>query len=189
LGYLDKEMTIMGILSTFCLAIIVLVIKELDSPLLQPVWSSSCYYIVAALGLILLAALFFYKQRSYLAWYYGQICLKICCHPDEVRGFIDDADSWETWISYQLAFTFLGFAFGEIVVAVLNANAEPGNGRVLGHAFFQLCCSVGLLLIALGVGFIQAYVLTKTREDEYPYQHAFKDIWDVVKHIASRSSR
>src|SRR6266542_7101379 len=79
LDYLDKEMTIMGILSGFCVAVLALVVDKIalakDSPSLASLWSRQENHWLIGLTALLLAALLFYLQRSYLAFYYGQIAL------------------------------------------------------------------------------------------------------------------
>jgi hypothetical protein len=83
LQYLDKEMTIMGILSTFCVAVVALVLDRVGSaePSKQTffyfLWKNQSFYIVLGSSCIALAAALFYQQRSALAWFYGQISLSI----------------------------------------------------------------------------------------------------------------
>src|SRR4051812_24717195 len=78
LDYLDKEMTIMGILSTFCVIVSGGALDRIagsDKAYFKDVWNNGSPYILLGSVFALLAALFFYLQRSLLAWYYGQISL------------------------------------------------------------------------------------------------------------------
>jgi len=74
-------MTIMGILSTFCVAVVALVldkvlgVKEGEHAFLSDVWKFGQYYIATASALMLISGLVFYRQRSLIARYYGGICL------------------------------------------------------------------------------------------------------------------
>jgi len=73
LEYLDREMTIMGILSTFSVALAALVIERIASAqtltVLQMVWDKSAIYLLVGSASALVGAALFYKQRSLLAWY------------------------------------------------------------------------------------------------------------------------
>lgn len=122
LQYLDKEMTIMGILSTFCVAAIALVLDRVGSAEPQKqtffycLWKNQSHNIILGSSCIALSAVFFYLQRSALAWFYGQISLSIDS-PDvngiDTKEWYKDADSWATWVPYQNAFAALtiGIAF------------------------------------------------------------------------------
>lgn len=119
LEYLDKEMAIMGLLSTFSVLVIGLTVNAslaADRGELKNVWPFGHWYLLSGSFWMLVAALLFYRQRSLLAYYYGQIAL---C---SVRGssgeyaklndVLADADAWITWFFYQTAFACLiaGFA-------------------------------------------------------------------------------
>jgi hypothetical protein len=75
LDYLDKEMTIMGVLSTFCLAVPALFFeriiaaneKSIGHDFLNRLVSMGSIYMITASVLMLFAAMYFYKQRSLLA--------------------------------------------------------------------------------------------------------------------------
>jgi hypothetical protein len=123
LDYLDKEMTIMGILSAFSVAapagILVTVIGK-DSQVAASVWSSSQLFLIAASIVCVLAASLFYKQRSDLAWFYGQISLvqsrggtdqKLT---EQLDNWLKEADAWSTWWPYCCGFTCLVTGFGRV---------------------------------------------------------------------------
>src|SRR5690348_5833837 len=98
-GYLDKEMSIMGILSGVSVVApggILSAVMASDKSAATQLWSSSSYIIVAGAALCIIAGLCFYKQRSRLAWFYGQICLTEALNPDDsdaIREWLRDADS------------------------------------------------------------------------------------------------
>jgi hypothetical protein len=81
LEYLDKEMTIMGILSTFCVAAAALVIDRVGSAehdsFFGGLAKSHIVQVLIGSGLLILAGLYFYLQRSTLAFFYGSICMSI----------------------------------------------------------------------------------------------------------------
>lgn len=81
LDYLDKEMTIAGILSTFCIASLLVCINSFILPgkdgQINIFWKESPWYCGLGLTGFLGAALSFYRQRSLLAYYYGQISLNM----------------------------------------------------------------------------------------------------------------
>ncbi len=132
LEYLDKEMTIMGILSAFCVAVPSLFIERIFSVNQDSVfkWFIAqfydnglwCYSLASIL--MLFAAALFYKQRSKLAWYYGQISLEIAL-PDYTKRKYDEwlreADSWVAWLPYNLAFWISVFAGFEFLFAILSS--------------------------------------------------------------------
>src|SRR5262245_6694838 len=48
---------------------------ETKAKLLFDVWVRGHWFLIIGSSVILFAALAFYRQRSLLAWYYGQLCL------------------------------------------------------------------------------------------------------------------
>ena len=70
-----------------------------------------------------LAAGAFYQQRSWLAWFYGQISLSdIRVHENgqDVKEWLLDADSWATWVPYRYAFYLAGLGLGEYTMAMVG---------------------------------------------------------------------
>jgi hypothetical protein len=129
LEYLDWEMTIMGILSTFCVAIVALVLDRVGSAepvkdtLFSALWAHERTCVLLGSLCVGSAAACFYKQRSRLAWFYGQICLSVDSPKVSqiaTEEWLRDADSWATWIPYQSGFTAL------IIGAVLYSFALIG---------------------------------------------------------------
>jgi hypothetical protein len=109
--YLDKEMTIMGILSAFavaCPAAVLNAVGGTPSPWAEAIGNEGRRLALVGSGLMLLAALLFYKQRSRLAYYYGQVALEQARSNDDlVRNHMIEADSWKTWVPYHGAFAWL----------------------------------------------------------------------------------
>jgi hypothetical protein len=132
LEYLDKEMTIMGILSTFCVAAVALVLDRIGSAdldkrtLFTLLWRDQRLFVLLGSACVALAATFFYQQRSALAWFYGQISLSIESPSINRIGTDDwyrDADSWATWIPYQSAFTALTIGIAFYAYSLITAAA------------------------------------------------------------------
>ena len=131
LEYLDKEMTIMGILSTFCVASVALVLDRIGgaeptkNTLFSQIWCKEHSYVLLGTALTAAAGALFYMQRSAIAWYYGQITLSI--ESPKLNGistdeWYRDADSWATWIPYQSAFTSLCIGAGFFLLALLQVS-------------------------------------------------------------------
>jgi hypothetical protein len=126
LDYLDKEMTIMGILSAFAVAapagILVTSIGK-DSAIANQLWSSAEVFILAGSTLCLMASGFFYKERSLLAAYFGKISfLQTDTHDPryrkELKEWLDQANSFATWWPYCCAFTLLFAGFAEYLAGI-----------------------------------------------------------------------
>jgi hypothetical protein len=122
LKYLDKEMTIMGILSGFCVTVLALGIKlwsGTDSPRVDCVVRAAPISLALGALMLLLAALAFYRQRSLLAWYFGQLSLQASGYETgkSIVDWLRDADGWDTWMNYQRGFWLLVSTSCELVVA------------------------------------------------------------------------
>jgi hypothetical protein len=164
LEYLDKEMTIMGILSSFAIAGVGLFIKDIVSAepqkqvLLCSLWSHSWLYILCGSGSILVSAGLFYRQRAELAWYYGQIALAMDSANEGREGELrKEADSWAAWISYFSAFKFLWIGILAYTWAFLRLKEKIG----------------GAWLIALGAcvavyGLAECFLLLRFRYEDNP---------------------
>ena len=114
LEYLDKEMTIMGILSTFCVAAAALVVDRVASAekdsLFHSLAGTHPFQVFLGAGLLMGAGLFFYLQRSRLAHFYGSICMSVAepdCTEWDTQRWLVEAYSWATWIKYRIAFLLL----------------------------------------------------------------------------------
>jgi hypothetical protein len=132
LEYLDKEMTIMGLLSTFDVAVTGLILNASlgqQRGELQTVWQSGHWYLVTASFWMLLAALIFYRQRSLLAYYYGQIALSAvdqsCADYRNIESALKEANSWTTWFLYRVAFACTIVGFFNYGLALVSTVASP----------------------------------------------------------------
>lgn len=136
LDYLDKEMTIQGILSAFCVGVAgvvfdrVLGLKD-ASAFIQHLQQASHIFIVALGAGLLVAAGFFYLQRSRLAWLSGQISFAVTCGMQDMvlpedTNRLEDAlaigNSWSLWNSYKFGISFIFVGAAELGLAILFAE-------------------------------------------------------------------
>ena len=138
LGYLDKEMNIMGILSVFCVLTVAGIASAFKDAKLNGdtvaavLWTRGSIYFVCGCFCSLFAGLFFYRQRSLLAWYYGQICLsEISGQNGPLENWLAEADGWTTWRWYQAAFATLVAGFAEFSLGVLAMKFDWISGGPL----------------------------------------------------------
>jgi hypothetical protein len=162
LDYLDKEMTIMGILSTFCILTMGFVAEKLFFPekeSLYKFWQSVNILCVFGLSGFLFAAFSFYRQRSLLAWFYGQLSLyKAKGDDQEVDNLLNNSDSWYNWRWYQAGFGFLALAFLELGAACLSSvHAFIGRYEIIIGVIIFIICAICTSF------FIIAY-------NKYPYE-------------------
>ncbi len=155
LGYLDKEMTIMGVLCAFSIALAGLATDHLLAAsqgsfygdILHNVDGKICALTGSAMALI--AGISFYLQRSLLAWYYGQMALEVSLKPpaEDVDRLLTEADGWGTWLRYQVGCTILSFAFVCYAAAVLVALAGQSPGWVPWALLGALAAIVTVLTV------------------------------------------
>jgi hypothetical protein len=133
LDYLDKEMTIMGILSAFSVAApagVLVTVMGKDGQV-AALWNSASLFVIAGSVFCVLAASLFYKERSNLAWFYGQISLVQARGGDETKlatqlaDWFRDADAWSTWLPYFCGFILLLTGFTEYLLAIIFFAAPP----------------------------------------------------------------
>jgi len=86
--------------------------------------------VLAAIAGLVTAALFFYLQRSTLAWHYGEISFAVAT---ELAGGAGEADaasvleslegahSWSAWNRYKFGWSFLAVTAVEILLALFCA--------------------------------------------------------------------
>jgi hypothetical protein len=148
LEYLHIEMTIMGILSAFCVAAMGLIFSSVitaDKGFAPELWKAGSWYILAGTFLMALGALSFYRQRSTLAWYYGQLCLSV--QPVKViksstEELLEEADSWNSWLHYHLGFSFTCAALIEYGVAVLASLKPVLASAQMAFAVSSIVCAI-----------------------------------------------
>jgi hypothetical protein len=173
--YLDKEMTIMGVLSAFTVAGAALTLDRTlgakDAPLLSALWSDSSSFLVLGAGSLFLGALEFYRQRSLLAYYYGQILLSRT--PLEyVHGtwlsLLEDADAWDAWSHYKNGFAFLTAGFVYYLIAVLAAATRWQPLRTSWLPWI-LPLAIAVFVVAL-----QSIVAAKYKYSDTPWKDFFR---------------
>jgi hypothetical protein len=149
LKYLEKEMGIMGILSTFCVAVPSLILERLASANnndLAAIWSSGKSYFFIASVLMLFSAALFYKQRSLLAFYYGRIARGKPPNAHEPYPELDQwkewADSWTTWIPYHSAFWIGVAATLEYALAFLSHEILSIRQNILCYGSVPILAAI-----------------------------------------------
>lgn len=169
LEYLDKEMTIMGILSTFCVAAASLVVDRVGSAEKDSFFKNlSAHHAPAVFigsGLLVAAGLCFYLQRSRLAHFYGGIAMSIAGpgnHKWEIRSWLKEVYSWNTWLRYRTGFTFL------MLAAVVYTHAIYRTVNPTGPPLHWLVWILGALIILNSA--CRAVVLTTHRYQNEPYK-------------------
>ena len=156
LGYLDKEMTIMGILSSFCVAVLLLMLGKLPgfsaAELPLNLRLNASFATSGASILLLLASGFFYAQRSSLAWYYGEITYRITNEEyTEARECLAEVqDSKRAWRSYFYGFAVLFAGLSMLIISEICSNYKT------------LCMDRAALFVPLGLGIWIPSLLSKT---------------------------
>lgn len=154
LEYLDKEMTIMGVLSAFIALVAGFAIDRLAtadaSSALGVLWKNASWWILAGSVAALASALAFYMQRSHLAWLYGQIALCDAgvdsAADSSVTDWLSEADSWATWIRYRWGFGFLFVALIEFFTAVVG-QVGLDLAQLSGWVFLPPLIAVSVLTV------------------------------------------
>lgn len=139
LVYLDKEMTIQGILSTFCVAASAAALDRVlaaehntTSDFIKNLQTSAFPYFISAIIALLGAGFLFYSQRSMLAWLHGQISLAVTREmrhipiPSEsycVKEGLDVGDSWTFWNRYKWGLILLVVSALECALALVTAES------------------------------------------------------------------
>jgi hypothetical protein len=168
LEYLDKEMTIMGILSAASVAAPAGILNAaLSKDARELLWNPEHFFIVMGSVLCVVAALLFYKERSQLAWYYGQICLTEALATKksvaaELHEWLREADSWESWWPYSLGFTFLVTGFAEYLFAFFFLLTPSHWPWLVAHLHtFKLLALLACPIVASVASPLQWYVRTR----------------------------
>jgi hypothetical protein len=175
LDYIDKEMSIMGILTTFCAIVSGIVLDrvlsaEANKGVFCELLTHALFYVIVGSILMLLAALSFYRQRSLLAWFYGQITLCLARTPEDVSDLLDDVDSWATWTWYQTAFGILIIAFIQYGLALLCLKIVWLRSYRMFYAAIPIVLGAAVLIF-------RRYVLQKYKYDDEPFKKFYSDFW------------
>lgn len=168
LEYLEKEMTIMGILSAFSVGLATFATKEIltaNEGFLAKVSEQGQSHVFIGAALALLAALLFYLQRSHLAWYYGQISLTQSLGSSShytIKDLLEWADGWDSWARYQTGFIALTLSFASYVYGI-GQVIYPTLTSV-SH-LWSLCIP---LLAGTLTAIIRWYAFFKFPQEDYP---------------------
>lgn len=138
LDYLDKEMTIQGVLSAFCMLVTAGVLDRVIAAdaskrtnVIIELQTSALAYLAAAITALVLAAWFFYWQRADLAEVHGDLSrattretlnLKIPKDSYSVEQAIDKGDSWKLWHPYKWGLALLAVSVTEFALAIVKAE-------------------------------------------------------------------
>lgn len=122
--YLEKENTILGVISTFCILVAGFILERIFSAnegYLLAIRENGMSFILLGSVLILYAAHRHFRQRSLIAWTQGQICLAIASNNKrEIHYTIKDTDTRETWRFYNSAHSFVWTAFIEYLLSIAS---------------------------------------------------------------------
>lgn len=182
LDYLDKEMTIMGILSAFSVAApagILVTVMGKDGHVAATLWNEAQLFLIFGSFFCILAASLFYKERSNLAFLYGQISLVQTRGGDtkELDTWFKRADRWDTWCPYFCAFTFLLTGFVEYALAVtffavpLHWNWLAEHLHTVKIVTFFLCP-----LIAFPFSALQCRVRIKYKDEDKVWREFWRSL-------------
>lgn len=152
LDYIDKEMTIAGILSTFSLVVAAVCVEfpatAQAGTYLAELFRSSELFLWFGSGMMIISAGFFYWQRARLAHDYGQISLSLSLpeHTGKTtEEWMKKVDSWPTWIPHDCGIIFITYGFIEDALAIIS------------HDFnFDKCCAAFSLLAAAVLSVVTA---------------------------------
>jgi hypothetical protein len=163
LDYLDKEMTIQGILSAFCVAVgaaafdRILGVKKADaSGLVANLQYFSAPFVLAAIIALITAALFFYLQRSKLAWLHGQISLAVArdmqgiptpSDANSLEAGLSIGNSWALWNCYKFGMSFLVVTAAEAACALYAAILSWQISWLITIVPFLIAAVVDLILL------------------------------------------
>lgn len=168
LDYLDKEMTIQGVLSGFSMAAaaavfdVVLAAGKDASPLVERLQAEGSSYVIAGCAALVAAAALFYRERSDLAWLYSGFGL---ANADDalntehakdswaILECLDMFDSWHLWLWYRMGIITLGAAAVEFALAFIRTQAPVFSTRAPtagGELDTIVACAVLASLLGIG---------------------------------------
>lgn len=160
----------MGLLSGFAVAITSFATERIlsaDKGFLCQIADVGRLQVLAGAASALMAALFFYLQRSHLAWYYGQIALaqsRGTSSPTPVEEWLTWSDGWDTWKYYQTGFSTLTLALFYYAFATAAALNWVPRARA---PFFSLWLPPLAMVI---VEAVRWSVLTKFPQEDRPFR-------------------
>ena len=182
-AYLDKEMNIMGILSVFSVVVAGGVVDRTAGATvgtqLAVIWLHSAPLVMSGAFWALMSAFLFYRERSLLAWYVGQIAIAEAADtPARIRQLLVDVDGWDVWIYYRQGFLSLYCAFLSLALAV-GRVIRPDVAYVRQR--WLIAVPAGVLIILAGV--VRRVFIKYRLHDESPW----KMLW--IEFRASKGSR
>lgn len=160
----------MGLLSAFSIALASFATERIvtaEDGFLATLWEVGCTHILTGAALAVLAAFFFYLQRSHLAWRYGQIALAQSLGTKSLytlEKLLADADGWDSWTRYQTGFIVLTLSFGSYAYAVVEA-IDTHIRSISQLQSLGLPLAIGTLIIA-----VRWWVLVKYPQKEKPFK-------------------
>jgi hypothetical protein len=183
--YLDKEMTIMGLLSAFAIAVSALVLERTagatpdEQEWLAMLWTKQQDLVIAGSLGLLLSGFWFYLQRSWLANLYGQLRLSLTSAPPtdmSTEELLDDADSWDTWRRYRFAFMCLsaGFAYYGIALYCYQHGYTLTGGS-------QRMTLAGVAAVAMAVFVADEAVRNAYKDYNDPWGRWRLTVWPPAK--------
>ena len=116
----------MGLLSAFSIALASFATEKIitaEDGFLCDLWEAGRDHVLAGAALAVLAACFFYLQRSHLAWHYGQIALAQSLGIKSryaLKELLADADGCDSWTRYPAEFIVLTLSFASYAYAVVE---------------------------------------------------------------------
>jgi hypothetical protein len=174
--YLDKEMTIMGLLTAFAVAVPSLVLdhvagaKPSEQPTMYEMWQTEQVMLAVGSLVFFLSALCFYLQRSALAYYLGQLRLSLTAayyQTMSTEQWLVCADYWSAWRSYNVAFALLILGF----VLYGCALFAPNLAALRPHTLIAALTSLALIYIG-----VNHYVKTTYRDEDHPWCSFFSTL-------------
>jgi hypothetical protein len=169
LEFLDKEMTVMGILSAFCIGVVSLALdrilsaKQVDDSYFFRVSVAGWLYVILGSVAIVIAAVCFYLQRSDLAGNYGEFCYyEATKRKDIAYKCLEDTYPRAFWKPYYLGFGALVIGFLEYVLALTS----PCTDLLRRHPTW-----IGLLAIIIGVAIFALWIRIQLSEKNKSVPH------------------
>jgi hypothetical protein len=133
LDYLDKEGTMMGFLSAFCVGAGLLMLdrtlgaKASESPYMASVWAAGSWYVAIAAASLFFGALMFYLQRSKLLWVLGRLAIELAKKGQVDKDTREEVEEWMFWWQYRLAWGAVLLAAIYVPVALVSPRWPPSS--------------------------------------------------------------
>ena len=186
LDYLDREMRLLGILSTFCIAVASLIVGNVlnaaSGSFLGNLWSNRSTAILFGLGAIIYAALEFFRQQRYYSYCYGQIT-RVWVRKCPTKKLLEELNRAEQWMAqrrYSRGKLALYAGFLQIGLVILDNQLILNNqwqwpikvvqSMLYAHLFFWLV-----------YGLIAHLALGQSVDVERPIRTWLKLQWETLR--------